>query len=201
MKKIIFIFISILCISSSAAFSQSEFTLNYDMNLPVGSVTDFISSYQFRGMNGQYRYRFTDNLAAGFDLGYNSWYQKKSDVTYEVDNETSVTGTFYNYNRNWTMHVAGDYTFGDPTKRVRPFVGLGLGVNSIDLESYVVDYVITSTNKWPFSVSPEVGMRFTQTGSHVSGNISAYFNYTTYDYENLISDLSYVGFRVGISWK
>lgn len=192
---------SFVTLFSIATFAQSEFTLNYDTNLPVGSVTDFISSYQLRGISGQYRYMATDNLGVGFDIGYNGWYQKMSDVTYKVDNETSVTGTFYNYNRLWTLHVAGDYYFGDPTKKVRPFAGLGLGLNSVDLESYIVDYVVTVKNKWPFSVAPEFGVRITAPGSHVSVNAAVYFNYTTYDYSDLIQDLSYGGLRLGITWK
>lgn len=201
MKKILLLIIATLSISLTGVQAQSMFTLNYDMNLPVGSVTDFISSYQFRGISGQYRYMATDNLSVGFDLGYNGWYQKREDITYQIDDENVITGTFYNYNRMWTMHAAGDYYFGDPSKKVRPYAGIGLGVNSIDLESYIVDYVITVSNKWPFSVSPEIGLQYTAPGSHVSFNASAYYNYTTYDYSELINDLSYAGFRVGVTWR
>lgn len=201
MKKITFLLLTIVTMGLSTVNAQSIFTLNYDMNLPVGSVGDYISSYQFRGMSGQYRYLLTDNVGVGFDLGYNAWYQKKENTTYIIDDETAITGTFYNYNRNWTMHAAADYYFGDPNKKVRPYAGLALGVNSIDLESYIIDYVIYATNKWPFSVSPQVGIMYTQPGSRVSANASVYFNYTTYDYDPIISDLSYVGFRVGITWR
>lgn len=191
---------AVVTIGTSAANAQSMFTLYYDMNLPVGSVTDYISSYQFRGMSGQYRYMVNDNVAVGFNLGFNGWYQKKEDITYILDEETAITGTFYNYNRLWTMQAGADYYFGDRSKKMRPFAGLALGVNSIDLESYIVDYYITTSNQWPFSVSPQIGLAYTTPGSRVSVNASVYLNYTTYDYDPIIKDLTYMGFRVGMSW-
>lgn len=201
MKKIFFAILLVTVCQLANAQTRSLFMLNYDMTLPVGSTSDFISKYQFRGMSGQYRHFVNPNIGLGFDVGYNAWFQKRPDVTYEVSNATSVTGTFYNFNRTWTLHVAGDYYFHDAGAKVRPYVGLGLGVNAIDLETFVVDYNIYSYGNWPFSISPEAGVYIAPPGSPVGVNVGVYFNQTTYDYLDIINGLSYVGFRVGFGWR
>lgn len=191
---------SLLLLSSLALKAQERVSLNWLMHQPIGSTADYIGTFNVRGFDFQYRYMINPNIGAGFDVGFNAWYEKQSDKTYVVDNSTSVNGTFYNYINIWNLHAAADYYFYSSSNTAQPYAGLALGVSSVSLETQVIDYALTDYNNWPFSISPNVGVSFGVPGSGTAINMNAFYTFTTYDYKEIINNLNYLGFRIGISW-
>ncbi|MBK6730792.1 MAG: hypothetical protein IPG60_07455 [Bacteroidetes bacterium] len=198
MKKI---FLSIvLCGMLLSASAQERISLNWLMHQPLGSTADYIGTFNVRGFDFQYRYLVNPNIGVGFDVGFNAWYEKQEAQTYVLTDATTVNATFYNYINTWNLHAAGDYYFGSSSAKVQPSAGLALGVSSVSLETQVVDYILTDYNNWPFSISPNVGVAIAIPGSGAAFNLNAFYTFTTYDYKQIINNLNYVGFRVGITW-
>jgi hypothetical protein len=64
MRKIIYI-ISIIALLSSSGFSQSLFSVSYDIGLPMGNTSDYIGNPSFRGCGIEARAFINDNLTYG----------------------------------------------------------------------------------------------------------------------------------------
>lgn len=198
MKKL---FITILFLSTFfGAKAQERVSLNWLMHQPLGSTADYIGTFNVRGFDFQYRYMVNPDIGVGFDIGFNAWYEKQPEKTYEVNSSTTINGTFYNYVNLWNIHAAADYYFGSSSSAAQPYAGLALGISSVSLETQVIDYLITDYNNWPFSISPNIGTTIAIPGSGAAFNLNAFYTFTTYDYRDIINNMNYLGFRLGITW-
>ena len=54
---------------------KQVYSINYQMNVPMGSSKDFVSNASFEGVNINWAYFVTENIAVGLDLSYNNYHK------------------------------------------------------------------------------------------------------------------------------
>jgi outer membrane protein len=150
--------LTILLIGSSFCLSaQSFWSVQYSVGFGSGDVKDFIEPTSFRGTTLEYRQFISDNVALGFEIGWNVFYERKSYDSYTLDNQT-LSGVQYRYLNMVPINLAAGYYF-KPGETINPFVGLGIGTlfsrRNVDMNLYTIE-----TDTWHFQLRPEVGILF-----------------------------------------
>lgn len=158
MKKLIFILVILIVFSISSAKAQKGYTsFQYGISFGTGDLGDYVSAPSFRGFLFEYKYAFNEKLYAGFDLGWNMFYEKKDYATYTIGTE-SVSGVQYRFNRDVPFLVSVDYMFR-PGQKINPYVNFGLGgLYTKRTTEMGVFYIEEET--WQFVIKPEVGLLF-----------------------------------------
>ena len=193
MKKLI---ISTAIVFSSLGMMAQEgmFGLTYSMGLPVGSTSDYISKYSWRGFGLEGRGFINDHLSMGGSFAWNVMFEKKLGESTIQDNQT-LTGDQFRYINAFPINFITHYYFGEYDAPVRINVGLGLGAIKVNRRTEV-SVIAIEHNYWHFSVTPEVG-------------VIVPFNYSTnllfsvrYNYaaEAKGESFSYLSFNIGIAW-
>jgi hypothetical protein len=160
MKKIIFIIIlafTIVAVGRVNAQHKGYTSFQYAMGIPAGDLNSFISKPSFRGFLFEYRRNITDNISAGLDLGWNVFYERKSNDTYTVK-DASISGVQYRYSNEFPMLVSIDYSFSQGNK-VQPYASFGIGtIYSLrDTDMGIYRY---EQDAWHFGLKPEIGAIF-----------------------------------------
>ena len=110
MKKIkILIALSALLLSANG-FGQFVYTdVTYDMSVPLGNTSDFISKTSFRGMTLRVGRFVTDDLAVDVRFSWNTFYEAKDFETYTSDDgTTSVTGKQFKYINSFPLTICAE---------------------------------------------------------------------------------------------
>ena len=156
MKRII-LSLTILLAAATASVAQSYVDVAYSVGFGTGDMGDFIKKASFRGISFDYRYLVQPNIAVGFNLGWNTFYEEKQSDTYTLD-AASLTGKQYRYSNNVPMLATGTYFFS-PDEFISPYAAIGVGTmyarRNTDMNLYTVEQ-----EAWPFVIQPEVGVRF-----------------------------------------
>lgn len=166
MKKFTFI---LFCLLSAEAFPQGFTAIQYSIGFGTGDLASYISKPSFRGVTVDYRTLIKSNLAFGFELGWNVFYEGQAGETYTQGN-LSYSGNQYRYNNQFPALFSFDYCF-KPEEKVNPYIGLGLGVmyslRETDMSLYRFEQ-----DAWNFTLRPEAGLLM-QVNDQMSLNISA----------------------------
>lgn len=158
MKKIIFILSIAFVVSLSNVNAQKGYTsFQYGISFGTGDVGDYVSAPSFRGFLFEYKYAFNEKLYAGFDLGWNMFYEKKDKATYTKGTE-SVTGVQFRYNRDVPFLISADYFFR-PGQKVNPYVNFGIGGLYAKRTTEMGVFYIQEES-WQFAIKPEAGLLF-----------------------------------------
>jgi outer membrane protein W len=157
MKRLI-LSLTILLAGATFCLAQNSYVdVTYSMGFGAGDMADFISKPSFRGISFDYRYSVQPNIAIGFNLGWNTFYEAKGSSTYTVDN-ASLTGKQYRYSNNVPMLATGTYYF-KPDETFSPYAALGIGTmyarRNTDMNLYTIEQ-----EAWPFVLQPEIGFRY-----------------------------------------
>jgi hypothetical protein len=157
MKKI-FIIIGILFISATATKAQllhNLYGFSWEVSFPVGN--SFISKPSFLGGKFEYRHFIKRNISLGATLGWNNYSEYVSRETYEnADRTQAITTDNQRYIFKLPMTVDGFYYF-EHGKKMRPYVGLGLGAQYSSQEAFFNIFVIDDKN-WGFIARPQIGV-------------------------------------------
>ena len=195
MKRIILtLTIAVAAITLTKA-QNSYVDVAYSMGFGTGDMGDFIKKASFRGISFDYRYAVQPNIAVGFNLGWNTFYEEKASDTYTVDN-SSLTGKQFRYSNNVPILATGTYFFS-PDEFMCPYVALGLGTmyarRNTDMNLYTIE-----EEGWPFVLQPEVGIRL-QTADNlgVLVNVKYLNGFKAGDFD---SAQSYLTLNVGLSF-
>jgi outer membrane protein len=127
------------------------------MGFASGDMAEFISKPSFRGFVFQYRHPFTPNIAAGFDLGWNVFYERKDYDTYEANN-ASLSGVQFRYHNEIPLYISGEYYF-KPEGPLNPFAGLGIGTIYSERNTDMGVWRVVE-DAWQFALKPEVGLLY-----------------------------------------
>lgn len=177
MKKI-FLLMTITVMGVTVNAQHNSFTLSYPIAFPMGNLHDYISATSFRGFSMEFNRRQKPNLDIGLETGWETLYQRVDSKTYTSGTE-SVSGIQYRYT-NIAPILAGAkwYKLGEPWS---PFFGLGLGVMYVNRSTDFGLYRI-STETWPFTVRPEVGVLYQiHAGISALANLKYYYGVKTSD--------------------
>ncbi|HTF16882.1 MAG TPA: outer membrane beta-barrel protein [Chryseolinea sp.] len=157
MKRLILtLTIAIAAVTLTKA-QNSYVDVAYSMGFGTGDMGDFIKKPSFRGISFDYRYAVQPNIAVGFNVAWNTFYEEKGSDTYTVDN-ASLTGKQFRYSNNVPILFTGTY-FLSPEESICPYAALGIGTmyarRNTDMNLYTLEQ-----EGWPFVIQPEVGVRF-----------------------------------------
>ena len=84
-------------------------------------------------------YSLTDRLSAGFESGYQDYYQKYPRETYKLSNSQEVSAVLTNSIQTTPLLLKAKY-FLLPTGVVKPYVSLGAGANIISFRQYLGEF-------------------------------------------------------------
>lgn len=186
MKKIILFLTAVIgCAGLANAQSYSFgndmkqiFTLNYQVNVPTGSTKDFISNTSFEGVNFNWAYFVTDNIAVGVDLSYNNYHKNIGKQIYRPNENLAINAAQYRYTQTFPIKAQVKYFFSQGSY-LKGYAGLGLGALSAGQHILVQD-LDSWNNNWGFLVAPEVGVLIPfGADSPFGANITAGYNFST----------------------
>lgn len=200
MKKITIIaLLAILGLSTSLqAQKRQYYSLGWDIGFPVGQFSDYISDPSLRGGYFSGNIFVTDAVSLGFKFGYNSYDQNQNRKTYQIQPGLAATAATYNYIVSAPILFGAYYHF-NVGGVVEPYVGLGIGVNYIDEETYIQDMEIYD-DQWSFLMSPEVGLRVPFGESPVALGVRLSYNANFNSYEALgIEYKNFQSLNLGVS--
>lgn len=184
MKKIILILaIGFSCVSIGKAQSYGNnmrqvYSLNYQMSVPLGSSTDFVSKASFEGINVNWAYFLNQNLAVGVDLTYNNYHQKIGQQIYRPNDFTAVNAAQYRYTQVFPLKAQVKYFFA-PNRFIKPYAALGIGALSAG-EHIIIQDMDAWNNNWGFLLAPEIGMLIPfGRDANWGANVTAGYNWST----------------------
>lgn len=186
MKKIILFLTAVIgCATFANAQSYSYgndmrqiISLNYQVNVPTGSTKDFISNTSFEGLNFNWAYFVTDNLAVGVDLSYNNYQKNIAKQIYRPNENLAINAAQHRYTQVFPIKAQVKYFFSQ-NRFIKGYAGLGLGALSAG-QHIVVQDIENWNNNWGFLVAPEVGVLIPfGFESPVGANITAGYNFST----------------------
>jgi hypothetical protein len=199
MRKI-FLLLAFITMAAGSTFAQGYTSIHYDISIPLGKTADQISRGSFQGVGLDYRRAINANLAAGFSLGWQVFYQKNELATYSgiiANRPVELTGVQYNYLNAIPMHGNINYYLGDEGDLLRPFIGLGIGTTYFEKRVEMGLYM-NDTNAWQFSIQPEAGFVY-----ELSSTVGAFFGakYTQGFTTDKLDGQTYISINLGMAWR
>ncbi len=184
-----------LCATTLANAQVSTFGLNYNISIPTGNSADFISDASFRGASFEYTYIPDDNFGIHFEGGWNNFYEKFDEATYERGT-MSITGTQYRYTESVPLFVGLNY-FLMPESFIKPYAALGLGTiyteqrNDVGLYSFI-------SNGWQFGLKPELGAAINLSeNTFLKLSAKYYYGFKT----DHLNAQTYIAFNMGLAFR
>ncbi len=176
MKKYIVCLITLVLsvLADLQAQTKQYYNLGWEIGIPVGNFSDYISSASLRGGYFSGNVFVTDVVSVGFKFGYNSYHENMPRQTWYMPYGTAVTASSYNYSTQAPIQVGGYYHF-KTNGQLEPYAGLGLGVNYITEETLVQD-LETYNDQWAFLMTPEIGLRYQLKNVPIGITLKAAYN-------------------------
>lgn len=170
------IYLIALFLAGSFAYASAQsslFTISYSTGTALGKTADYIDNYSWRGMSIEGRYFIEKDLSLGFYAAWNVFH--KSLLNYEQEFENgALYGNQYRYINAYPILMMAHYHFL-PNSVVRPYIGAGLGVYSMNRRTDMGLYY-SQTKSWHFGFQPEAGLWF-DVAPYVNLMIAAKYNY------------------------
>ncbi|MBS1661333.1 MAG: outer membrane beta-barrel protein [Bacteroidetes bacterium] len=196
--KYVLIAVTLLALGTAAqAQHDLQFNINYNVNIPSGSFRDFIDKPAYKGFTAGFAYPINDQLRVGLSAGYNDYYQKFPRQVYSEGSGSDISAVVSNSVQQIPILLTADYTL---TKKgfVRPYVGVGAGVNFISLDQYLGEFDDPHTNG-KLAVRGEAGILIPLSSWKATAlRIGGSYNYAPYNSYG-INNLSNWGIHAGIS--
>ena len=191
MNKII-LSLAVAGLFTTTSLAQNLMTLKYPIAFTTGDLNEYVEKVSWRGIGFGYRYLADGDIAAGFDLGFQGFYERKDYDTYTVGT-ASLSGVQYRYQWNTTMTGQVEYILNEG-QDFRPFIGIGAGAI---YNKRITDFGLYrfTQDPWQFLMKPEIGVSYYMsngTALLISGEYFAAFD--TQDLEGQ----SFVTLNIGL---
>lgn len=155
MKKIIYL-IGLFLIIETGAFAQGMFGISYDIGIPMGGTSDYVSKTSFRGFGIEGRGFITDYLSYGGSFNWAVFYDEVGPELFTGEDNATVYGKQFRYINSYPIMGTMHYYFGE-WDETRFYAGGGIGAHSINQRTDVGLYSIKN-NYWTFGLAPEIGV-------------------------------------------
>ena len=193
MKK--FIISTVIVFSSMGMMAQEGmFGLTYNMALPVGETSDYISKFSFRGFGVEGRGFINDNFSLGGSFAWQVLFEEKLNESHTEGTQT-VTSDQFRYINAYPINFLVHYYFGQYDAAARWNVGVGLGAIKVNQRTEV-SIIAIEHNYWHFSVAPEVSV-LVPFNYQTNLLLSVRYNYAAPSHDK---SFSYVSFNIGLAW-
>ena len=184
--------------SHSSAMPKDFTAFSWEMSFPTGNK--YLTESSMSGWRLEYRRMVKSNFSVGLALSWNSFDEYTPSKTYSSHNgATAVTTDLIRQVYTVPITAIAHYYFASNMPILRPFVGIGLGTQYAENNTYFNIYQLTENN-WGFVARPELGavISFGQ-NSPVKGLISAGYNWSTNKNEAFnVDNWSHLTVNVGI---
>jgi hypothetical protein len=177
MKKALYILL-FLGVTSSAIGQSGFMSWQYSMGFGAGNQHDYIGQTSFRGVTYNYSKIVRDNVAVGLEIGWNAFYEAKSNATYTRGN-FDLSGKQYRYSNHVPILATVGYYF-NPENELIPFLNFGIGTMYSERRTSMGQWEIYQ-DAWPFTVKPEVGFILNTGGMAFSVSSKYYYGFKTGD--------------------
>ena len=196
MKKIKYILAAVAIAFTMNAKGQEFYTnLTYDMSIPLGNTSDFISKTSFRGATFELGRFISDDVALDLRFSWHVFYEDLPVDTYTVGTE-SITGKQYRYINSFPITVGANYFFGGGLSFM-PYAGVGLGAYKQNVRTDMGVYTLED-KKWHFGFYPEIGFIY-EFSYGVGLNVFARYDYTLKSGD--ADSQSYLSFGIGFHFN
>jgi outer membrane protein len=177
MKKILYILLFTSIVSTVTA-QTSYMSWQYTMGFTTGNLNDYISQTSFRGVTYDYTKLVNGGVGVGLEIGWNTFYEKKSYDTYSYNN-FDLSGKQYRYTNNVPLLFTVSY-YVSPDDDFTPFVGLGIGTMWSERATAFGTHTLYR-DAWPFTLRPELGILFDTGGVGLALSGKYYYGFETGD--------------------
>lgn len=176
-----------------ASAQESDFLITYQMSLPVGETSDYISSFGGRGFGMEWRQHLASApLSFGISVDWNVLYQKTDDRYSNPSEGIVADGKQYRYMNVVPMLAHANYYFNKDGV-ANPYIGVGVGTYFINQRTEFGQWAVVEKN-WHFGVAPEIGV-VADVNPSVDMIFSVRYNHA-FKAGNA-TDHSYLGFNIG----
>jgi len=193
MKYIIILSAAIML--SVTGYSQSLYSLNYNVSFSSGETAKFIQNTSFRGFTFEGRGFISEQVSIGGLFNWSTFYEKLAGAEYTRGTAT-VTGNQYRYINAFPMLFQAHYYLQDDEYEPRVYMGGGVGPYIINQRVNIGVWTANEDN-WHFGISPEVGLLF-PVSMTTSFNLSVRYHYV-FKAKNTV-DHSWFGLTAGFAW-
>jgi hypothetical protein len=196
MKKILLIGFCLLTVLSVTA-QERYFYANFDFNTPK-SNTQWLRDGTNNGLKAGYRFFINERFSVGGDLGYASYDQYFPKRTF-VRKDGAITTDYFNYITGYNIVASGQYNIPLKSELIYPYVGVGMGVSSLEYTQYYNIYTETDRS-WGFLARPEAGVLVRLFKRKSIGLMGAvHYDYSTNKSDvNNYSNFSNIGVQFGV---
>ncbi len=172
---------------------EQIYSFNWQTYLPIGSTSDYISTFSLEGFNFNFAYFFTSNIGVGVDFGWSYNKEFVPRAVYRPDENTAIAAAINKYTDIFPIKVQFKYLI-NPKSAVKVYASAGIGGLRYGEETHVQDISI-SQHSWGFLLSPEVGAIVPFGKDSIWGlNVNAGLNWATNNFFNLYFNLGlYIG--------
>ncbi len=196
MKKSIII-LALAVFSGTAAFAQNIWTVNYEVGIPLGEMSNYISKTSWRGFSVNGNTYITDKITLGGTFQWSAFNEKYPRDTYELP-DGAVTSTVWAKMYVMPLLVNARYNF-KPEGTFRPYVGLGTGAYYIEQETQVGLYVDAPKN-WRYGLTPELGLYYPIGMSDLALHARVAYNHVFYNVDPVGSSLGFLDISIGLAF-
>ena len=198
MKKLI-ITASLIFFIAAAGMAQQHthmFGLGWEINFPANS--GYLTKTSYAGGKIEYRYMLKKDLSLGMALNWATYEQHIPRQTFETTGgNAAVTSDFVAQAYQVPITATVHYYFKE-TKRLKPYVGIGLGGQSLEQSLYYNVYVSDDDN-WGFVARPELGAIIKGNSDNWGLYVAANYSYATNKTELVNSD-SFTNFGITVGF-
>ena len=153
MKKILLIIVLFATVSTLSAQS-SVFGISWEANFP--SNGNYITKSSYRGGKFEYRHLFQKKFSVGLAVNWATYEQYFNRQTFEDEaGDNAVTSDFLAQTYQIPITATFHY-YLEGGKMIKPFVGIGIGGQSL-MQSLYYNVYVSEDNNWGFVVRPEIG--------------------------------------------
>ena len=201
MKKLILVTILVTSIGVYTTWSQQglvRMTIGLAGATPSGEFRDLVNKTTFRGADLSILYGINDRLAVGLNAGFQDFYQKYPRAVYKLSDGSDISAVLTNSVQTIPFLATAQYNFM-PGAGLQPYVSAGAG-GAVVMNSQFIGEYPNESDKINFALRPGGGIfiPFRKAGE-VGVNLGVNYTFIPYKQDN-ISNLSYIGFTVGIGF-
>lgn len=188
--------------SHSGVSMPKDFTaFSWEIAIPTGNK--YLTETSLSGWRLEYRRMIKENFSVGLAVSWNAFDENVPTKTYSSpSNASAVTTDMIRQVYTVPITAIGHYYFNTGMRLLQPYIGIGLGTQYAENNTYFNIYQLTENN-WGFVGRPEIGavISFGQS-SPVKGLVSAGYNWSTnknegFDIDNWAHFTVNVGIGVG----
>jgi hypothetical protein len=199
MKQIRYFFTALTILMTPSLLAQGYLSFGYGPSIPVGKSSEYIDKLSWRGFNMEAGAFVTRNISVGAAFSWYGSYKSYPYQTYENIQGTAITitGHQWRYENVYPLVAVFKYYIPLKNKKLRPFIGAGLGPYFINRS---LDFGIYSRGKndTQFGFYPELGLSYWMKGGYAF-SLDAKYNYSIKT--NDLPSHSNIAINLGLVWK